>query len=115
MQDSTYQELCHIQSELSNTNKELINRMVWTIIGASAAVLTMFGFVPQVIKMLRTKHVDDVSLISIIQFAIGVSLWTLYGIHLRDTIIIVANLVSLITLLTAITLYFLYSRKVRVF
>ena len=36
--------------------------MQWYLIGTVAALLTTFGFVPQVIKMLRTKSVKDISL-----------------------------------------------------
>jgi len=80
----------------------------WFLIGSSAALLTMFGFVPQVIKMFRTKIVRDLSFGMLVQFSMGVSLWMLYGIHLRDPIIIFANVVTLIVLLIAIALYLLY-------
>lgn len=83
--------------------------MQWYIIGSMAALLTMFGFVPQVIKMFRTKSVEDVSLPMLFQFGIGVLLWTLYGIHLRNPIIVVANIVTFLTLSVAISLYIHYS------
>ncbi|MEW5759374.1 MAG: SemiSWEET transporter [Candidatus Thermoplasmatota archaeon] len=76
--------------------------MYWYIIGLTAALLTMFGFVPQVIKMVRTRSVVDISLIMLIQFSCGVFLWMLYGIHLGDVIIIFANLVTFSTLVVAI-------------
>ncbi|MEW6534290.1 MAG: SemiSWEET family transporter [Candidatus Auribacterota bacterium] len=85
--------------------------MIWTIIGLLAAILTMFGFVPQIIKMICTKHVKDVSLGTIIQFTIGVSLWTLYGLHLRDWIIVAANAVNLSTQIIALSLYTHYLRR----
>ncbi len=80
----------------------------WFLIGSSAALLTMFGFVPQVIKMFRTKIVRDLSLWMLVQFSIGVSLWMLYGIHIRDPIIVFANAITLIILLISIALYLLY-------
>lgn len=80
--------------------------MIWSIIGISAAVLTMFSFVPQVVKILRTKAASNVSLITLLQLSCGVFLWMLYGLHLRDAIIIIANGVTLITLVYAIILYF---------
>jgi len=83
--------------------------MVWTIVGVSAALLTTFGFVPQSIKMWKTKSVRDVSGVTLVQFSAGVALWCLYGIHLKDTILISANAVSLSTLLAALGLY-LYCR-----
>ncbi len=85
--------------------------MEWYLIGIAAALLTTFGFVPQIIKMHRIKSVKDVSLVTLIQFSAGVVLWTLYGIHLGDYIIIAANAVSFITLVVAIALYYYYNRK----
>jgi MtN3 and saliva related transmembrane protein len=84
--------------------------MLWTIVGVIAALLTMFGFVPQSIKMWKTKSVKDVSGTTLIQFSIGVALWMLYGIHLRDYIIIGANAISLATLLVALGLYVKFNR-----
>ena len=66
------------------------------------ALLTVFGFVPQCINMLKTNSVRDVSGITFVQFSIGVTLWMLCGIHLKDHIIIGANAVSLSTLLMAL-------------
>ncbi len=89
----------------------IFDSMQWHIIGSAAALLTMFGFVPQAIKMYRTKSVEDVSFPMLFQFSVGVFLWILYGIHLQDFIIVVANLVTFIILIIAISLYFLYHVK----
>jgi MtN3 and saliva related transmembrane protein len=94
----------HIESM---NNKHMMENF-WFLIGSSAALLTMFGFVPQVIKMYRTKIVRDLSLWMLVQFTIGVSLWMLYGIHIRDPIIVFANVTTLIILLISIALYLLY-------
>ncbi len=85
--------------------------MLWYIIGSVAALLTMFGFAPQVIKIFRTKSVGDLSLPMLIQFSAGVFLWIIYGIHLQDYIIIAANLVTFILLIIAIGLYLSYNDK----
>jgi MtN3 and saliva related transmembrane protein len=80
-----------------------------TLIGIIAAFLTMFGFVPQIVKMYRTKLVHDVSVLTLLQFTAGVSLWAIYGYAIRDMVIIGANLVSLATLLLALALYYHFS------
>lgn len=82
--------------------------MLWYIIGSVASLLTMFGFAPQVIKMIRTKSVGDLSLPMLVQFSAGVFLWIMYGIHLQDYIIIVSNIVTFIILIIAIVLYLVY-------
>jgi MtN3 and saliva related transmembrane protein len=79
------------------------------IIGILAALLTTFGFVPQIIKMIRTKSVKDVSIITFIQMGLGTFLWTIYGIYLRDLIIIIANSIAFMTLVMAIVFYFHYN------
>jgi len=85
--------------------------MLWTIIGSTAATLTMFSFIPQIIKVVRTKSAKDVSFITLLQLSVGVSLWMIYGIHLKDFIIITANGITLVTLIILISLYFSYVRK----
>jgi len=84
--------------------------MYWYLIGIMAALLTTFGFVPQIMKMYRTKSAKDVSIITFYQFSAGVILWTLYGFHLKDEILILANIVSLLTLVLAITLFYRYRK-----
>jgi MtN3 and saliva related transmembrane protein len=71
----------------------------------------MFGFVPQIVKMLRTKSVNDVSFITLLQISAGAMLWILYGMHISDPVVVVANVVTLATLIVAITLYLRYKGK----
>jgi MtN3 and saliva related transmembrane protein len=80
----------------------------WLLFGMAAALLTMFGFVPQLAKMYRTRSVSDVSLLTLCQFTAGVSLWAMYGYLVRDPVIIVANIVSLLTLLASLGIYLQY-------
>jgi MtN3 and saliva related transmembrane protein len=82
--------------------------MSWILIGGIAAVLTMFGFVPQITKMYRTKSVSDVSALTLIQFTVGVSLWAVYGYAIEDVVVIGANIISLMTLIVALSLYHHY-------
>lgn len=85
--------------------------MIWTIVGLTAATLTMFAFIPQIIKIIKTKSVKDVSLITVLQLMLGVSLWIIYGIHLKDPIIILANSVTFSTLVVLLYLYVNYTSK----
>ena len=65
-----------------------------TIIGYSAAVLTTVAFLPQVIKIIRYKDTDSISLSTFILFFIGICLWFIYGIMNNDIPIIIANLIT---------------------
>jgi MtN3 and saliva related transmembrane protein len=66
------------------------------LLGLGAAFLTTFGFVPQVIKMVRTKDTSSISLSMYVVLVTGVSLWLVYGILLQRPAIIFANSVSMI-------------------
>ncbi len=84
--------------------------MFWPIIGFSAAVLTMFSFLPQIAKVLKTRCAKDVSVLMLIQLSLGVSLWVLYGIYLKNMIIVLANSVTLLSMMVLLWLYFIYGR-----
>jgi MtN3 and saliva related transmembrane protein len=88
-----------------------MNDVAWYALGAVAAALTSFGFVPQILKMWKTKSVRDVSPIMLLQITAGVILWAIYGAHLRDPVVLIANLVSFSTLAIAIAIYLRYFRK----
>ena len=66
------------------------------IFGYFAAVLTTAAFLPQLIKTLKTKKADDVSLTTLIMFITGVLCWIIYGYKISSTPILIANLVTLI-------------------
>ena len=64
--------------------------------GYFAAILTTLAFIPQLIKTLKTKKADDVSLTTLIMFIIGVLSWIIYGYKISSTPILIANLITLI-------------------
>ena len=66
------------------------------IFGYIAAVLTTAAFLPQLIKTLKTKKADDVSLITLIMFIIGVLCWIIYGYKISSIPILSANLITLL-------------------
>ena len=66
------------------------------IFGYIAAILTTAAFLPQLIKTLNTKKADDVSLITLIMFIIGVLCWIIYGYKISSIPILIANLITLI-------------------
>jgi len=66
------------------------------IFGYFAAILTTAAFLPQLIKTLKTKKSDDVSLTTLIMFIIGVLSWIIYGYKISSTPILIANLVTVI-------------------
>ena len=79
--------------------------ILWTAIGALAATLTSFGFLPQVLKMWKRRSAGDVSIATFVQFSAGVVLWTLYGLHIGDGVVVLANLVTLAILIAGLLSY----------
>ena len=82
--------------------------MDYKLIGLFAAILTSTGFVPQILKALRTRHVKDLSIVTLGFTASGTGLWATYGFFLQDPIIISANIFtcSTVLLLIAMKYYF---------
>ncbi|MFH2123413.1 MAG: SemiSWEET transporter [Pseudomonadota bacterium] len=65
-----------------------------TLIGLIAATCTTCSFLPQVIKILRSKRTNDVSLLMYSILSTGLFLWLIYGFLLMDLPLILANTVS---------------------
>jgi len=70
--------------------------MIVDIFGYLAAILTTAAFLPQLIKTLKTKKADDVSLTTLIMFIIGLLSWIIYGYKISSTPILFANLITLV-------------------
>lgn len=67
-----------------------------TIIGLAAAACTTFSFLPQAIKVIKTKQTKDLSLVMYSVLTIGLFLWFTYGILVKDIPVIIANLITFI-------------------
>ena len=75
-----------------------------TLLGFAAGTLTTLSFVPQVHKAWRSKRCDDLSLGMLLAFGLGVFLWLIYGLVLRDLPIILANAITLALILALLVL-----------
>lgn len=65
------------------------------IIGIIAGTLCTISFLPQVIRIARTRHTKDLSLVTFSIFSLGVFLWLVYGLILKELPIILANAATL--------------------
>ena len=65
-------------------------------IGFFAAFCTTFAFLPQAIKVYKTKSTKDISLYMFLIFTIGVLSWLIYGLIINDWPVILANAVTLV-------------------
>ncbi len=85
--------------------------MEWEIVGIGAAIGTTSGFIPQIIRGVRTKKLEDISPIMYILLIFGLSLWLSYGVHLKDMIIIVANAAAIAFSVFILILRYKYMRQ----
>jgi len=77
--------------------------MDWIIlIGLTAAILTTSSFVPQVIKIIKTKGTKDISLLMYTILTTGFFFWLTYGLIIKDIPIILANTISFSLALTVL-------------
>lgn len=66
------------------------------IIGYSAALLSTIAFLPQAIKVLKTRKTSDISLNMYIILVMALTTWTVFGVLTRQWHIFLANAVSLV-------------------
>jgi MtN3 and saliva related transmembrane protein len=82
------------------------------IIGLIAAVCTTFAFVPQVMKVWKTKQIKDLSLRMYSIMFLGILLWLVYGILIDSLSIILANVVTA-TLVGTILVYIIQGKDTK--
>ncbi len=79
-----------------------------TILGLAAGALTTFSFVPQLVKIVRSKSTHDISLAMYIVISTGILLWLIYGLIIGDIPVIVANAVALFITIAILSLKIRY-------
>lgn len=85
--------------------------MNWTqIIGLTAGVCTAISLVPQVVKTIKEKEAEDVSLLMLLVLGAGLALWIVYGIKRNDLPIIATNSFSLLVNITMVILRIKYKK-----
>ncbi len=79
-----------------------------THVGLLAGAITTAAAIPQVVRTYLTKRARDISIWQPILLNVGMSLWLVYGMALRDIPLIVANAVSLVCYSALIVMKILY-------
>ncbi|MEJ7611451.1 MAG: SemiSWEET transporter [Ferruginibacter sp.] len=62
-----------------------------TIIGLIASICTGTSMLPQLIKILKEKKVEDISFLMLGILTAGLGMWVVYGCMQNDYIIIISN------------------------
>ncbi|MBA22012.1 MAG: hypothetical protein CMP52_01520 [Flavobacteriales bacterium] len=81
------------------------------IIGYVAAVLTTSSFLPQVIKVWKSKSSEGVSVTMYMVMLTGVILWGIYGFYIGSRSVLLANFVAGLLQLMILIIVFRNKRK----
>tara|TARA_B100000676_G_C17750299_1_gene666112 strand:+ start:196 stop:459 length:264 start_codon:yes stop_codon:yes gene_type:complete len=74
----------------------MIENVLTKYLGFIAGILTTIAFLPQVIKVWKTKSTSDISLAMFIIFTTGITFWLAYGIIIDNLALIIANSITLL-------------------
>ncbi|MBM3248845.1 MAG: hypothetical protein FJZ10_05460 [Candidatus Omnitrophica bacterium] len=66
------------------------------IVGIIAGALCTISFIPQIVKIIKTRQAKDLSLLTFSIFALGVLFWFIYGIMIKELPVILANGITLV-------------------
>lgn len=61
------------------------------IVGIIAGVFTAISLLPQLVKIIREKKCDNISVLMLLTLLTGLGIWVYYGILKKDWPIIVTN------------------------
>ncbi len=70
--------------------------MFYETIGVIGIVVICFAGLPQLVKTIKTKSVEDLSLPFFIMILVGASLLLVYSIYINDLIYIVGNILTIL-------------------
>ncbi len=72
-----------------------MNETIIHVVEIIAGVLTGSFMLPQLIKVIKEKKVDEISILMLAVLITGISLWIIYGVVRNDIPLIVSNTFSL--------------------
>ena len=72
------------------------------IFGYIAGALVTVVLLPQVIKAIKSKSTEGISLYMYIVYVLGIAIWDVYGILLKDLPLILANSIAIVLALAVL-------------
>ncbi len=81
------------------------------IVGLAAGICTALSLLPQIIKIIKEKKAQDISLFYLIVLLCGLGLWTYYGFLKKDVPIIATNIFSMVLNIVVIILGSIYGKE----
>ena len=89
----------------------LLVRMDENLLGIIAGILTSVAMMPQLIKVIKEKNAEDISVLMLIVLISGLSLWIWYGILKDELPIILSNGFSVLVNLTLLTCCLIFKKR----
>ena len=83
---------------------------ILSILATISGVFLGFGALPQAIKIFKNRSAKDISAITYIITSIGAFIWILYGFEIKNTPIILPNIIGAIISIIILIGWFLYGR-----
>lgn len=80
------------------------------ITGITASIFSAFSLLPQLIKLLKEKKAENISVLTLFFLFAGLGAWVYYGVQIEDWIIIISNSVSVLINLMIMILTFRYRK-----
>lgn len=80
------------------------------LVGIIASVLSAVSMLPQLIKILKEKDAENVSMLMLSVLLAGLGMWIYYGTLIKDPIIIISNSFSVLLNLVLLFCAFRYKR-----
>ncbi len=81
-----------------------MNATLVDLVGMIGAVLTTVCWLPQAIKIIRSRETSAISLAGTVAFTVGIAFWLVYGLALVDWPLITSNIVTLALMLVIVSL-----------
>ena len=81
------------------------------LLGLIAGGITSIAMMPQLIKVIKEKNAEDISVVMLLVLITGLSLWVWYGILQNELPIILSNSFSVLVNITLLICCMMFKKK----
>ena len=81
------------------------------VLGLIAGGITSVAMMPQLIKVIKEKNAEDISVVMLLVLITGLSLWVWYGIVQNELPIILSNSFSVLVNITLLICCMMFKKK----
>ncbi|MEI9917609.1 MAG: SemiSWEET transporter [Bacteroidota bacterium] len=88
-----------------------MNEQFVQVLGFVAGICTAVSLIPQIVKIVKEKKAQDISVTYLFVLLFGIALWITYGIMRKDAPVIATNVLSALINITTIILGVRYKKQ----